>query len=206
MAKQVKSKQKKMNARVDFTPMVDMIMLLVTFFMLCTTLQKPQSMDIAMPSDKKDINDEDRSQIAASKAVTIMIDEGRKLYYFQGKPTDDNLEQTTYGKEGIRKVLLQNNVEAQQKVEALKKKYASKQSNSPQEAEKVKEAYKAELDAVRNGDDTPSVIIKPSDKATYKDLMDILDEMQICYIGKYVIDTFNPEDKAKIDAKFGGGK
>ena len=37
------SKQKKMNARVDFTPMVDMIMLLVTFFMLCTTLLKPQT-------------------------------------------------------------------------------------------------------------------------------------------------------------------
>ena len=43
-----KSKQKKMNARVDFTPMVDMIMLLVTFFMLCTTLLKPQTMEITM--------------------------------------------------------------------------------------------------------------------------------------------------------------
>lgn len=193
-----------MNARVDFTPMVDMIMLLVTFFMLCTTLQKPQSMNIAMPSDKKDINEEDRSQIAASKAVTIMIDEGRKIYYFKGKPSEDNLDKTEFGKEGIRKVLLEENLKAQQQVEALKKKYASKQSNSPQEAEKVKEAYKQELEAIRNGDDTPSVIIKPSDKATYKDLMDILDEMQICYIGKYVIDTFNPEDKAKIDAKFGG--
>lgn len=193
-----------MNARVDFTPMVDMIMLLVTFFMLCTTLQKPQSMDIAMPSDKKDINEEDRSQIAASKAVTIMIDEGRKIYYFKGKPSEDNLDKTEFGKEGIRKVLLEENLKAQKQVEALKKKYASKQSSSPQEAEKVKEAYKQELEAIRNGDDTPSVIIKPSDKATYKDLMDILDEMQICYIGKYVIDTFNPEDKAKIDAKFGG--
>ena len=49
------SKQKKMNARVDFTPMVDMIMLLVTFFMLCTTLLKPQTMEIAMPSDKEDL-------------------------------------------------------------------------------------------------------------------------------------------------------
>ncbi len=194
-----------MNVRVDFTPMVDMIMLLVTFFMLCTTLQKPQSMDIAMPSDKKDINEEDRSQIAASKAFTIMIDEGRKIYYFKGKPSDDNLEQTTFGKDGIRKVLLADNVLAQQRVAALKQKYSKMQSNSPQEAEKVKEAYKKELDDIRNADDTPSVIIKPSEKATYKDLMDILDEMQICYIGKYVIDTFNPEDKAKIQAKFGGG-
>ena len=52
MAKKGGSKQKKMNSRVDFTPMVDMIMLLVTFIMLCTTLLKPQTMQINMPSDK----------------------------------------------------------------------------------------------------------------------------------------------------------
>lgn len=34
------SKQKKMAVRVDFTPMVDMNMLLITFFMLCTSLSK----------------------------------------------------------------------------------------------------------------------------------------------------------------------
>ena len=52
MAKKGGSKQKKMNARVDFTPMVDMIMLLVTFFMLCTSLIKPKTMEISMPSNK----------------------------------------------------------------------------------------------------------------------------------------------------------
>ena len=67
-----KSKQKKMNARVDFTPMVDMIMLLVTFFMLCTTLLKPQTMQISMPSDKEDIKQENKSQVAADKAITII--------------------------------------------------------------------------------------------------------------------------------------
>ena len=45
------SKQKKMNIRVDFTPMVDMNMLLITFFMLCTSLSKPQTMEISMPSN-----------------------------------------------------------------------------------------------------------------------------------------------------------
>ena len=46
-----KSKQKKFAVRVDFTPMVDMNMLLITFFMLCTTLSKPQTMEITMPSN-----------------------------------------------------------------------------------------------------------------------------------------------------------
>ena len=34
--KRGKSKQKKITVRVDFTPMVDMNMLLITFFMLST--------------------------------------------------------------------------------------------------------------------------------------------------------------------------
>lgn len=52
------NKQKKMNIRVDFTPMVDMNMLLITFFMLCTSLSKPQTMEISMPSNDKNITEE----------------------------------------------------------------------------------------------------------------------------------------------------
>ena len=49
MAKKKASRQKKMQTRVDFTPMVDMMMLLITFFMLCTSLAKPQTMNLTMP-------------------------------------------------------------------------------------------------------------------------------------------------------------
>ena len=56
-----KGKQKKINVRVDFTPMVDMNMLLITFFMLCTTLSKPQTMEISMPSNDKNITEEQKS-------------------------------------------------------------------------------------------------------------------------------------------------
>ena len=193
------SKQKKMNSRVDFTPMVDMIMLLVTFFMLCTTLQKPQTMQITMPSNKENINDANRSQVAASKAITIMITENRTLYYFKGKPTDDNLVKTTFGKDGIRAVLMEANSAAQQEKAKLDAKYATMQSSNLQQAEKNKAWYMEQLKEIRNGANTPDVIIKPSDKATYKDLIDVLDEMNICSIGRYVIDKFVPADQAKVD-------
>ena len=193
------SKQKKMNSRVDFTPMVDMIMLLVTFFMLCTTLQKPQTMQITMPSNKENINDANRSQVAASKAITIMITENRTLYYFKGKPTDDNLVKTTFGKDGIRAVLMEANSAAQQEKAKLDAKYATMQSSNVQQAEKNKAWYMEQLKEIRNGANTPDVIIKPSDKATYKDLIDVLDEMNICSIGRYVIDKFAPADQAKVD-------
>ena len=193
------SKQKKVNSRVDFTPMVDMIMLLVTFFMLCTTLQKPQTMQITMPSNKENINDANRSQVAASKAITIMITENRTLYYFKGKPTDDNLVKTTFGKDGIRAVLMEANSAAQKEKAKLDAKYATMQSSNVQQAEKNKAWYMDQLKEIRNGANTPDVIIKPSDKATYKDLIDVLDEMNICSIGRYVIDKFVPADQAKVD-------
>ena len=207
MAKKGGSKQKKMNSRVDFTPMVDMIMLLVTFFMLCTTLLKPQAMDIAMPSDKEDIKDEDRSQVAASKAVTILIDENNALYYFKGKPDggtdvpdEGKLFATTYGKNGIRKVLLESNPQAVIEVQKLKEEFANKKTSNVQEEQKIKQEYKERLNKIKNADYTPSVVIKASDKSVFDNMIQVLDEMQICNIGRYVIDKWQPGDQAKIDA------
>lgn len=195
------SKQKKMNARVDFTPMVDMIMLLVTFFMLCTTLLKPQTMEIAMPSDKDDLKDEQRNQAKASEAITIIIDENNTIYYFEGKPEEATLTPTTYGKDGIRAVLMRKNAKAQGEVAKLKKEWANKEINETSKAE-----YAKRLSEIKNAKGTPTVVIKASDKANYKNLIDVLDEMQICNIGKYVIDKFAEFDQGMIDAAKNGAQ
>lgn len=195
------SKQKKMNARVDFTPMVDMIMLLVTFFMLCTTLLKPQTMEIAMPSDKDDLKDEQRNQAKASEAITIIIDGDNTIYYFEGKPEDAKLTPTTYGKDGIRTVLMRKNAKAQVEVAKLKKEWANKEINETSKAE-----YAKRLSEIKNAKGTPTVVIKASDKANYKNLIDVLDEMQICNIGKYVIDKFAEFDQGMIDAAKNGAQ
>ncbi len=64
-----KSKQKKMTVSVDFTPMVDMNMLLITFFMLCTSLSKPQTMEISMPSNDKTITEEQQTRSRLHKPL-----------------------------------------------------------------------------------------------------------------------------------------
>ena len=106
MAKVKKSRQKKQQSRVDFTPMVDMMMLLITFFMLCTTLAKP--MELSMPTNDKNIEDDDKTVTKASYTITIFVTADNQIYYVEGMPKYDDptcLKKTTWGKEGIRKVL-----------------------------------------------------------------------------------------------------
>lgn len=99
-----KSHQKKMTIRVDFTPMVDMNMLLITFFMLCTTMIKSQTLNIALPSNEKIDNVDEMNQAATDDAITIILDAKRKpgstdvdsinhkvvneIYYYFGKPAN----------------------------------------------------------------------------------------------------------------------
>ena len=42
--------------------------------------------------------------------------------------------------------------------------------------------------------------IKPADESTYDNLVTILDEMQICCVGKYVIDNINEKDMVLLEA------
>ena len=191
--KKSKAKQKKINVRVDFTPMVDMMMLLITFFMLCTTLSKPQTMEISMPSNDKNIKDDDRSQVKASQAITILLDANDKIYYFEGIPNYNDphfLKETSYGADGIRAILIRKNAFAVQQKKDLDQKKLLRKINDAQ--------YSKMLSDIKGAKQTPTVIIKATDQANYKNLVDALDEMQICSIGKYVIDVMKSSDKQLI--------
>ena len=185
-----KSKQKKFAVRVDFTPMVDMNMLLITFFMLCTTLSKPQTMEISMPSNDKNITEEQKSMVKASQAITLLLGADNKLYYYEGEPNYKDytsLKETSYTPDGIRSILLQKNVAAVNKVRALKLQKLDLKISE--------EEYRKQVSEIKSGKDTPTVIIKATDDASYKNLIDALDEMQICNIGKYVITDIAEADE-----------
>ncbi len=181
------SKQKKISVHVDFTPMVDMNMLLITFFMLCTSLSKPQTMEISMPSNDKSITEQDQSKVKASQAITLVLSGGDSIFYYTGQPDYKNynsLKLSSYKADGIRDLLLKRNSEAVNKINDLKEKKLQLKITQEQFTEQAAE--------IKNGKNTPVVIIKASDRATYKNLIDALDEMQICNIGKYVIDKITP--------------
>lgn len=211
MAKQKASKQKKMNVRVDFTPMVDMMMLLITFFMLCTSLSKPQTMQLTMPSNDKNVNEQDKTATKASQTITLYVCGDNKIYHVDGIPNFNDpscMKQTTWGKNGIRKVLMEHQTEdgstpvaqimlAKQKLDEKKLAHPDQWPDS---------IYNKALDDIKAGNvnggkvPTMTIIIKATDNASYKNLVDALDEMQICSIGKYVIDKITPDDMKLIKA------
>ena len=183
----------KMTVRVDFTPMVDMNMLLITFFMLCTTLSKPQTMEISMPSNDKNITEEQQSKVKASQAITLLLAGGDKLYYYEGEPNYKDytsLKETSYNADGLRSILLKKNSAAVREVNDLKKQKADLKISE--------EEYTKKLAEIKSGKDTPTVIIKATDDSSYKNLIDALDEMQICNIGKYVITDIADADQFLI--------
>ena len=213
MAKKNLSKQKKMDTRVNFTPMVDMMMLLITFFMLCTTLSKPQAMQLTMPSNDENMSKEDKSVTKASYTITLYLGANDKLYYVEGLPEYENpecLKETTWGKDGVRKLLIEHVTEdgfsPVAKVMMAKKKLDQKKAEMGDKLSK--EDYDKMLSDIRNGKNvdgeeiqTLTVIIKPMDVATYDNMVQALDEMLVCSIGKYVIDKVNEDDQKLLGLK-----
>ena len=211
MAKK-ESKQKKMNVCVDFTPMVDMLMLLITFFMLCTSLSKPQTMELTMPSNDENTQEEQKNEAKASETVTLYVTADNKIYYGEGIPKYDDptwIKETTWGSDGIRKVLRDHATEqgirpVQRIGLAVRELNMQRQKNPNQYPDSI---YQKELSKLKAGNlkegkiPTLTIVIKPTDNATYKNMVDALDEMQILNIGTYVIDKINADDEKLLDSK-----
>ena len=206
--KKKKGAQKKMSIHVDFTPMVDMNMLLITFFMLCTTMIKSQTLQIILPTNE-DVKKEQQNQAKASEAVTLILDteyENDKpkvdpetgktihnIYYYEG--IADTLFQTpNYLKkeqfignqnkepQGIRKILRGKNEAVMEEYDKLKNQWKNKEISKEQFQELAK----------KNASDTlktrPVVVIKPGPNTTYEGLINAIDEMNINQISRYSIE------------------
>ena len=148
-------KGKKHSTRVDLTPMVDLGFLLITFFIFTTTVQQPTSMNLNMPKDTK--NDQDQTKVKESGSLTLLLGKQNVVYYYFGN--DPSTIKTTNYKD-VRDIILK------------------KKKSTPA--------------------DDLFIIIKPDKDATYKNAVNILDEMDINQIGRYAMVDPTPDEYAKI--------
>lgn len=109
-----KKRSKKASTKIDMTPMVDLGFLLITFFMLTTTLSKPKAMELVMP-DKKIDETVKQPEVKCSHAITIVLGKGNKVYWYEC-PDDaeggvPQMNETDFSANGIRKVLIKKGKE-----------------------------------------------------------------------------------------------
>ena len=154
-----KVRSKKASTRIDMTPMVDLAFLLLTFFVLTSTLNKPQTMEITMPEKPKD--EEVVPEVNEKNVLTLVLGENDKVYWYMGT-TDPEVTRTDFSDKGIRKVLFQK---------------------------------KAELPKL-------VVLIKAMDTAKYKNMVDIMDEMNITSTQRFALVDITPVDKELINDKY----
>jgi biopolymer transport protein ExbD len=180
-----KKKAKKHAPHIDMTPMVDLMCLLITFFMLTTAFSKAKVMEINLPEKIKDPSVEP-PKISASRTLNILLGPDNKIYWYPGvvKPEDYNnlppLQETDFSANGIRPLLLERNRSLFKKIDDFKNQVTTGKIIMPQDS--VQKA----ISKLKTDDDTgPIVLIKAYKKATYGNFVDILDEMNICGIARY---------------------
>lgn len=168
-----KVRAKKMSTRVDMTPMVDLGFLLITFFMLATTLSKPTSMTLTVPDKQEDQKEQETEPLKASKVLTVFLGRNDDVFLLDGIAADDDkavaeLKTVRFGAE-LR--------------DAIFKSQTRINSQNEKDAE---------------GNLPFVVVIKPTAVSTYKNVVDILDEMAITKTKRYAMVDFLTPSEIKI--------
>lgn len=185
--KHSKIRAKKSSTHIDMTPMVDLAFLLLTFFILTTTFSKPKTMDITMPVKDK-VEDEDRTKVPASQTMSILLTENDRIIWYKGiddptvPPVTNIASFSTGASNSIRNVLLEQNKLVYNQVKLVED---SVKRGLIEDKEDVIKQHKAWVKAAEKKG--LIVLIKPDDKSKYKNLVDMLDEMLVCNVGRYAI-------------------
>jgi len=188
-------KAKKLSTRVDMTPMVDLGFLLITFFVFTATMSTPTTLDLNMP---KDVQDETKkTEVKQSSVLTILLGKADQVYYYEGQlevsEGKNNFKSSNF--KDIRKIIIDKKKEVMSRfnpatadpVSCDAEKAAAKKRGDPDWENACKD-----IDFV--------VIIKPNDEATYKNTVDILDEMTINQVKRYAMVKVLKEENDLIKA------
>ncbi len=179
-----KKKAKKHVPHIDMTPMVDLMGLLITFFMLTTVFSKAKIMEIILPDKPTG----DAPKISASRTLNIVLGPDNKIYTYPGTVNAEDfnnlppLSETDFSPTGIRQKLLERNRTLAKKIEDFKDLVLTGKLVISQDS------VLGSISKLKKDDDTgPIVLIKAYKGANYGNVVDILDEMNICGVALYML-------------------
>ena len=191
-----KKRAKKGSTRIDMTPMVDLAFLLLTCFILTTTMYKPSTLQLTFPVPPEE--DQPKELDKVNNALTLFLTKADRIVYYKDafKPGETQMSVTNF--KDVRKMLVEMNKSTFDRINDL-----ARQFNEKKITEEVFDSLKNEAQKKK---EALYVIIKPEKDARYRNMIDIVDEMDITGIGKYAVqDTIKPDEQALIDiekAKF----
>ncbi|OXA81714.1 Biopolymer transport protein ExbD/TolR [Flavobacterium aquidurense] len=170
-----KVRSKKLSTRVDLTAMVSISFLLIIFFMVTIELAKPNGLDLGLPDKNPTCGGWHGGCIDGNRLYTILLNDNDQIITYSGLLEFENnvVKEIDYSKNGIRKEVFRKKNEISEYMTAMGK--------------------------PKSG---VIVIIKPSNKCNYKNLVDILDEMKIANINTYaIVNEFSPEETKLLASK-----
>jgi biopolymer transport protein ExbD len=176
-----KPHQKKSSTHIDMTPMVDLAFLLLTFFMLTTTFSKPKTMEVNMPV--KPDNEEQQQKIAESQTITILLGGNNKVVWYTGIENPTPMV-TDLSASGLRKTLIEKNGNVYNNASILR--------DSLNRGFIKRDDFKKRLSEIKQDKKGLIVLIKAMEDASYENLVNVLDEMAVCHIGRYAIVDITP--------------
>lgn len=187
--KHQKKRAKKLSTRIDMTPMVDLGFLLLTFFMLTTTFSQPKVIELTPP-----IKSDDKTKIQDTLSLTLVLGKTDTVYYYKGRlslnPDSNNVMQTNFADNGLRKVVLDDNQFVMNSIKDLQTQHT---------ANKISDTtYSRLLDKAEGSKYARFVIIKTDTNTKYINVIMTLDEMNICNVGKYSLIDANDDDMKMI--------
>lgn len=182
-------KAKKLSTRVDMTPMVDLGFLLITFFIFTTTMSTPTTMKLYVPKD--DEKEEDKTEVKESGALTIMLGAKNGIYYYEGQLKEDGSNFLGSNYKDIRKVI------TDKKKQVIDAHYHST-ACEPIRKDAQEKGNKDWENACKDKDFV--VVIKPNTEATYKNSVDILDEMTINGVKRFALVDITPDENMLVKA------
>jgi len=198
-----KKKAKKHAPHIDMTPMVDLMCLLITFFMLTTAFSKAKIMEIVLPEKIKDPKDKSEPpKIPRSRTINIILGPENKVYWYPGIVDDPKnpppLQITDLSATGIRQVLLERNKTLFKNIKKFNDDVTAGKINIP------RDSIPKAIGKLKSDDDTgPIVRIMAYKTATYGNFVDILDEMSIIGIARYTFVDIAPIEELMIEKTLG---